>query len=67
MRPRRELRRRCLSSLGTRPGEVVGAPARCNNGFAAIEHARANGVGVPFIWMACGAQKFAGFFSAGRI
>ena len=51
----------------TWPGEVVGAPARCNNGFAAIEHARGERVGLPFIWMACGPQKFAGFFSAGRI
>ena len=63
----KRLRIGSAADIGTRPGEVVGTPARCNNGFAAIEHACGERVGFPFIWMACGAQKLAAFFRAGRI
>jgi hypothetical protein len=42
---------------------IFGAIAR----RAAIEHARGEWVGLPFIWMACGAQKLAAFFHVGRI
>jgi hypothetical protein len=32
----KRLRIGSAANIGTRPGEVVGAPARCNCGFAAI-------------------------------
>ena len=55
------------ADIGTRPGEVVGTPARCNDGFAAIEHACGERVGFSFSWLTGGAQKLAAFFHVGRI
>ena len=55
------------AGIRTRPGEIVGATARCNDGFAAIEHARGKRSGLPFCWLLCGANKFAAFFRTRRI
>jgi hypothetical protein len=55
------------ADVGTWPGKVVGAPARCNNGFAVIEHSRGKRIGLPFIRMAWATQKLVAFFRVGRI
>src|SRR6516162_11947912 len=51
------------ADIATRPGEVVGTPARRNDGLAAIEHASGERVGSPFSGMTCGALPSMWFVS----
>jgi hypothetical protein len=42
--------------LGLARGQEKSSAARCNNRFAAIEHARGAWIGFPFGWLLCGAE-----------